>query len=197
VSRRSLVWLLTLPLAILGSQVAHGLAYRLATRDDTERARELATSGHAYLAYVPLFLGVCAALVVLALARELGLLLAGRTGRSARPSALSFAVLGPAIFVAQEHIERFAHGGAIATTLVLEPSFALGLVLQVPFALVAYALARLLLRATRAMARLLDQPRANPARASSCWRSTPAFVPRTKPNGLTFGPRGPPLHRAV
>ena len=63
-SRRNVVWLITLPLAIVGSQVAHAAGYRLATGEG-ELAHALASSGHGYLAYAPLALGVCAAFVVL------------------------------------------------------------------------------------------------------------------------------------
>ncbi len=62
VSRRSVVWLLTLPLAIVGSQLAHTLAYRLVTPTEAERAHELAATGHAYLAYAPAVLAVCSVL---------------------------------------------------------------------------------------------------------------------------------------
>ena len=187
-SRRNVVWLLTLPLAVLGSQVAHALAYRLASGGDV--SHELASSGHAYLDYAPLALGVCAVLVVLALARELLGVLGGDAG-SGRPSAVTFAVLAPAVFVAQEHFERLAHDGALPT-LVLEKTFLLGLALQLPFALVAFALARLLLRATRAVARLLAAPRVAVFHTQSRWGLGDVWAPVAPATGLALGPRGPP-----
>ena len=188
-SRRNVIWLLTLPLAIVGSQVAHSLAYRFATDGDV--SHELAASGHGYLAYAPLALGVCAALVALALVRELLGLVAGQP-RASRPSALTFAVLAPAIFLGQEHFERLTHEGAFPTSLLLEKTFVLGLALQLPFALVAYALARLLLRATRAVARLLASPRVPVVRMPSCWERGSVWTPRGTTLGLVRAPRGPP-----
>jgi hypothetical protein len=189
-SRRNVVWLITLPLAIVGSQVAHAAGYRLATGDG-ELAQALASSGHGYLAYAPLALGVCAAFVVLALVRELVGALAGDE-RASRPSALVFSVLAPAIFVAQEHFERLAHDGVFPASLLVEKTFLLGLALQMPFALVAYALARLLLATTRAVAELLAAPRVVVAHPQSRWESDDLWSPTGVATGLRFGPRGPP-----
>jgi hypothetical protein len=194
-SRRNVVWLITLPLAVVGSQVAHAAGYRLATGEG-ELAHALAASGHGYLAYAPLALAVCAALVVLALARELlGAL--GGDGRASRPSALLFSILAPAIFIAQEHFERLAHDGVFPTSLVVEKTFLLGLALQVPFALAAYALARLLLRATRAVAQLLASPRVAVLRRQSRWQRGDVWSPSGVTTGLRFGPRGPPSKLVV
>jgi hypothetical protein len=189
-SRRNAVWLITLPLAIVGSQIAHAAGYRLATGEG-ELAHALSSSGHGYLAYAPLVLGVCAALVVLALARELAGALGG-DGRTSRPSALLFSVLAPAIFIAQEHFERLAHDGVFPTSLLVEKTFLLGLALQVPFALVAYAVARLLLGVTRAVAHLLASPRAARLRLQSRRERIDDWSPAGVATGLRLGPRGPP-----
>jgi hypothetical protein len=189
-SRRNVLWLITLPLAIAGSQVAHAAGYRLATGEG-DLAHALASSGHGYLAYAPLALGVCAAFVVLALVRELlGAL--GGDERASRPSALLFSVLAPAIFIAQEHFERLAHDGALPASLFVEKTFLLGLALQVPFALVAYGLARFLLGATRAVAQLLGSPRPVVLRLQSRWEHDDVWSPSGVATGLRFGPRGPP-----
>jgi hypothetical protein len=189
-SRRNVVWLITLPLAIVGSQVAHAAGYRLATGEG-ELAHALASTGHGYLAYAPLALGICAAVVVLALARELVGALGGEE-RAARPSALLFSILAPAIFVAQEHFERLARDGVFPTSLLVEKTFLLGLALQVPFALLAYAIARLLLGATRAVARLLSSPRVVRLRRRSRWHCDELWAPVGVATGRRLGPRGPP-----
>jgi len=189
-SRRNAVWLITLPLAIVGSQVAHAAGYRLATGEG-ELAHVLASSGHGYLAYAPFVLGVCAAFVLVALVRELAGALGG-DDRASRPSALLFSILAPAIFVAQEHFERLAHDGVFPTSLLVEKTFLLGLALQVPFALVAYALARFLLGAARAVAHLLASPRVARLRRSSRWERDDVWSPAGVATGLRFGPRGPP-----
>lgn len=193
-TRRSLAWLLTLPLAVVGSQVAHGLAYRLGTQGDAERAHELTASGHGYLAYAPLFVAICAVLVSFALCRELlAAFVADRRPGAPRPSALHFAILAPAIFVAQEHLERFAHEGAFPTALFVEETFAIGLALQLPFALLAFALAWLLLRAIHAVARLLSTRRVALAVSLPRWHCAEVSVRETSSSGLALGPRGPPL----
>lgn len=51
---------------MVGSQLAHALAYRLVTSSETERGHELAAAGHAYLAYASVALAVCSVLVVVA-----------------------------------------------------------------------------------------------------------------------------------
>jgi hypothetical protein len=192
VTRRGLAWVLALPLAVVGSQLAHGLAYRLVIGDQ-DLARELSASGHGYLAYAPVALAVCVALVVFALVRELQLAVLGRRPRHARPSALSFAVLAPTIFVAQEYLERVVHEGGFPLDFVLEGTFAVGLALQLPFALAAYVVARLLLRATRAVARLLSTPPASVAECGPAWNLAGAVPVRSRAGGPALGARGPPL----
>ncbi len=152
------MWLLTLALAVIGSQLAHELAYRLVTPDGAQRAHELARTGHAYLVYAPAALAVCSVLVLIALVGELRHLLTGRGTASSRPSALTFAVLAPAIFVLQEHFERLFHDGAFPWDACLQPTFVVGLLLQLPVASGAYLLSRLLLGAVRSLGRLLAGP---------------------------------------
>lgn len=193
VSRRSVVWLLTLPLAVVGSQVGHALAYRLITSNEAERAHELAATGHAYLAYAPGALAVCSVLVLVALGVELKHVLASR--RLARASALPFAVLAPAIFVCQEHFERLLHDGVFPWDAAVQPTFVVGLLLQLPFAGAAYLLARLLLRVVRSLGRLLSAPPRPRVLASAQSRlAVLLVVPRVPALALGYGSRGPPAH---
>jgi hypothetical protein len=194
VSRRSVVWLLTLPLAVVGSQLAHALAYRLVTPNELERTHELAASGHAYMAYVPIALAVGVVLVVVALSGELRFLLRARHAPGSRPSALRFAMLAPAIFVCQEHFERFLHDGVFPVDAGLQPSFLVGLLLQLPFAFAAYLVARLLLRAVRSFRRLFGG-RARPrlVRDVAARPMVVLRVPRVAALALGYGSRGPPV----
>ena len=105
---------------------------------------------------MPAFLIAAAALIVLALAaRVLGAWSSPRT----RLAAMPFACLAPAIFVLQEHLEQAFASGAVPYAVALEPTFLPGLLLQLPFALVAYALARALLRLADGVRRLLGRHR--------------------------------------
>ena len=107
VSRRMIAWIVTLPLAVAGTQMAHAIAYRI-TASTNERAHELSATGHGYLAYLPLALAIGAVLVAFALAAEVRHV-ATRSERAAlRPRAWQFAIVAPAIFVSQEHFERLS-----------------------------------------------------------------------------------------
>jgi hypothetical protein len=193
VSRRTVVWLLTLPLAVVGSQLAHGFAFRLVTPDEAERAHELATTGHSYLVYGPVVVAVAGVLVVLALVSELGHVLRDGGQQRPGPRALAFAGLAPAIFVAQEHLERLLYDGVFPWDAVLQPTLLVGLLLQLPFAAVAYVLAHLLLGGVRSLGRLLSGPLR--ARLLACSPSRPArpvTFPRIPALARGYGSRGPP-----
>ena len=109
------------------------------------------------------------------------------------PGLWRFAVLAPAIFVGQEHLERLAFADGSSLQLVTEPTFLLGLVLQAPFALAAYLLARSLLRAVRSVARLLTarQPALRRARRPR-WQHVATSLPRIAASALGYGWRAPP-----
>jgi hypothetical protein len=163
------------------------------TPNPAEREHQLAAAGHAYLAYLPAALAVCTVVVVLALAGELRYVLRNPGRRPARPPALGCAILPPAIFAFQEHFERLLHDGVVPWDACLQPTFAIGLLLALPFAVAAYSLARLLLRAVRSLGRLFvplpsRRPAALPtARPASCF-----FAPRVPVLALGYGSRGPP-----
>jgi hypothetical protein len=127
---RTRVWLVVSPVVAAGVLIAHSVAYRL-TSTPTDPF-------HAYLGHAPqvLLLIAIAGIVVAALGRP----------RSAPPAHV-FPVIALATFVVQEHVERVVHGGV--PMLLTAPAFLVGLVLQVPVALVAWGLARWILRAVR------------------------------------------------
>jgi hypothetical protein len=118
-----------------GVLAAHALAYRITGTGPG--------GVHGYLEHAPQVLLVLTAL---------GLLVAGFAARLRVLSAWPFPVVAVATFVAQEHLERVAHTGHLPWLLLSAP-FLVGLVLQVPFALLAWWLARRLLA-------LLREPRA-------------------------------------
>ena len=124
-------WLAVSPVVAAGVFVAHSLAYRLTGTPSAPL--------HSYLAHAP------QVLLVLAVA---GFVIGGLGARLDAPPARAFPLAALATFVVQEHVERIAHGGGLLA-LVTSPAFLVGVALQIPVALVAWALARWLLAAVR------------------------------------------------
>jgi hypothetical protein len=164
-------WLAAAPLLAAGVVVAHEVAYRL-----TETP---AGPAHGYLEHTP---QVLVALTVV------GLALAALTRSKDGPAQWLFPFAGVLTFALQEHVEAIAHGEQLPF-LLTSPAFALGMLLQLPFALAAWLL-------TRALLGLLDDVRLGRTRLS---RAVLALVP---PVGLRLGAaplgvppgRGPPVH---
>lgn len=190
--RRSLVWMVALPLTIGGCLAAHALAYRLVASHAHERSRLLALTGHGYLGYAPLVLGVLAGVLAVALA---GVVVGAARG-SSRPrlSAPSFFTLPLVGFAVQEHAERFVHSGHLSAAIVLEPAVLVGIGLQVPIAFVVFLVARALLAvaevAGRALAVGIDARR--PVSASRRVRPGVTDLVRIPVLALGYPGRGPP-----
>ena len=128
------MWLAVSPLVAAGVVVSHVLAYRL--------TGTAAGPVHGYLDHAPQLL-----LVLFVAGLALGGLELSRLGARLRlPAAWPFPVVAVATFVVQEHLERYVHSGA-APLLLGSRVFLVGLLLQLPVALVVWALARRLLRA--------------------------------------------------
>lgn len=135
VGRRLLAWALTLPVAAIGILGAHAVAYRA--------TGTALGSTHAYLDHAPQVLAI---LVLIGVC-----VLAGQT-RGGTPSRRPFALLSLVGFVAQEHVERLAHTGSLPF-LIDDRAFLLGLVLQVPVALLCVWIVRFLVVTLRAPVR--------------------------------------------
>ncbi len=148
-ARRCPHLVLTAPLAVCGSVAGHAAGYALVGAPDDLRL-------HGYLRYAPLFAAVCLSLVLVAL----GLRVAGRL--RGRPAAWPLALLPPLAFGLQELIERLAAG--LPPDAVLQPAVLAGLAVQLPLALLALGLARVLLSAADAIADVLAGPRASALR---------------------------------
>jgi hypothetical protein len=187
VTRSKLAWLLFLGLLVGGWTAAHGLAYRIAVPDMDERRHLLEATGHGYLDPA-LLVSVSVTLVVLGLG---GCVLRGRV---AAPAPSLFALLPPFAFVVQEHLERLLSTGEFPVDAALEPTFAVGLLLQVPFALAAVLVARALLVLTDALVgRLRRSPVGQPRRASGGrGPAHAATLPRLGILALGHGQRAPP-----
>jgi hypothetical protein len=191
VVRRSVAWLFALPLIFAGSQVAHVVAYRLVYPSSELRLRELLSTGHGYMEQMPLVLGIAGAVAAVSLL--VGVLDAARGRRLRALPAWSFALLPLASFTLQEILERSLHAETLVWRAVESPTFLPGLLLQLPFALLAYLIARLLLRAAEEAGRQLAS---RPA-ARVVWALVPGPVTvtcsvRAHPLALRLAKRGPP-----
>jgi hypothetical protein len=90
---------------------------------------------------VPLLVGIGGAGLVAAVATS------AAARRRARPAAWWIVAVLPLLaFAIQEHVEYALGHGEVPWTLAAQPTFAVGLLLQLPFAAAAYIGARLLLR---------------------------------------------------
>ena len=96
---------------MVGTLAGHSVGYRVAVPDAHERAHVLASSGHGYLAYVPLVIALCVSLVAVGI---VALVLAALRGRDTSggtrqiklvaaftPAAIAFALATAAHRVAQ------------------------------------------------------------------------------------------------
>jgi hypothetical protein len=189
--RSALTWISTAPLLVIGLLAGHSLGYRLAVADAHERAHLLEESGHGYLAYAPLVVAVGLSLVVVAFAARVRAFVRGDQVREAPPWL--FALLPPLAFLAQEYVERALHTHGFTWASALEPAVLTGLVLQIPIALIALAVARALARLAKVVARALGDARR--ARIASLllpgsYELEP--LPSARVAGRGWSERGPP-----
>jgi len=171
-ARRILSWALVTPLAAAGILGAHAAAYRLT---GTERG-----SVHAYLGHVPQVLAVLATIGLVGLASQ-------QRGFGSR-SLWSFGLVAPLGFACQEHLERLAHTGELPW-LLTTPAFLVGLVLQIPVAILCVAVAR------RVPGTLANRCRVRTSATGEAWlplSAQPHSRPRTARVPRATG-RAPPL----
>jgi hypothetical protein len=196
--RRSLAWLVAVPLMLAGSQAAHALAYRWVYPDAGVRLSALVHTGHGYESVLPFALAVAGAGTLLALVVAGADAARGRSIRGLPPWA--FALLPLVVFTVQEHVELWLYSGVLPWHEAAAPTFLPGLVLQLPVGALAYLAARLLLRTAVRIGRALaaaapPRPRATPLRSG--WPSPCVTRPRRPLLSRGFAERGPPLLLAV
>ena len=194
---RGLVWMLSLPLAVAGWLGAHSVAYVLVVPDPDHRAELLSDSGHGYLGAAPLFLACAITLVLagLALAIVDGL----RGGSRARVPVWPLALLPPLGFAVQEHLERLIELNAFPFGAALEPTFIVGMALQLPFALAAVTLARAALALGYLIGRAFAVRRSpRPPAHPTSWRLPAWLGPKpVLPLAAGHGERAPPGPRTT
>jgi hypothetical protein len=153
VQRRVPLALLSVPLAGAGWLTAHSVAYRLAVPDSHDRAELLSATGHGYLELEPIFIA-CGLLLMSA-----GLFASVSEGIRDRPqgrlSVWLFALTPVLGFVVLEHLERIVVHRGVPYALALEPTFLIGVALQLPFAVTALSFSHGLHALARALGRLL------------------------------------------
>jgi hypothetical protein len=197
-TRRVAVWVVALPLAVTSWLGAHCLSYWLVSPGAEEHMGLHADHGHAWFGYGPSLAIWGLALVVAGLALCVGEGL--RAGRPAGPPPLLFALLPSAGFVVQEHVEHLLGTGSIPADLAAEPTFVVGLALQLPFALAALLVTRALyaigFRLGRMIASELSRGRPLPDGPPSLLH-LPVSVTLVRPSVLALGhgQRAPPAAR--
>jgi len=192
--RRGLAWLVAVPLMLAGSQVSHMLAYRIVYPQAGVRLHDLVETGHGYMSALPLALGVAGAIVVLSLAASVVDAARGRGVRSLPPWA--FALLPVVGFGLQEYIERWLAWGFFPWAAALEPTFLIGILLQLPFGALAFVVVRVLLRTARRLGRRLARvppPRLGPALCPLLIPPAQPLPPLSSLLSRCLGRRGPPL----
>jgi hypothetical protein len=192
--RRSLAWLISVPLILAGSQIAHVLAYRWAYPEAHVRLEALVHTGHGYMSLLPFALGVAGGIALLSLVVAAADASRGRRGRPM--PAWAFAVLPLVAFTVQEHLERWLYSGVVPWHEVAAPTFLPGFLLQLPFGAAAFVAARLLLRTAERLGRALAPARPLRSRPLPSPLRAPAPAPELSRQRLIsrgLAKRGPPL----
>jgi hypothetical protein len=190
--RRLSAWIVAVPVMVAATEIAHNVAYRIVYPQAGVRWRMLAASGHGYMAHAPLVLGVGFALVAVGLLSVL--VDAARRRPATRVAPWAFALLPPLAFSAQELLERWVAVGSVPWWMVEQPTFRVGLVLQLPFAVLAYVVARVLLEAARTAgaAVVVAPPLRLVVSTASAQRPAVTVAARLRTPALGWGVRGPP-----
>jgi acyl-CoA synthetase (AMP-forming)/AMP-acid ligase II len=194
--RKCIAWLVAIPLMLAGTEVAHFLAFRFVYPNALERSLALQQSGHGYFSWLPAFGGIALAVLLSAVFWH-GRNARNAQGRSTGHTPLSrFAILPPLAFALQEHLEALIHTGSISG-VVVSPTFMIGLLLQLPVALLSYLVARLLLGAAERVGRALaDRPATYPAPPlceSPSWFTLTVWPLRSAVLADGHAGRGPPV----
>jgi hypothetical protein len=190
--RRRAAWLVSLTLMSVGGVLAHLLAYRLLAPTPTaSHHRHAPADAESFLVHWRVCLAICGSVALIGLGANA--LSRVRAGALTAPLWL-FALLPPVGFAVQSHLEELLATGALPFAAALEPTFALGLVLQIPFAVAAYLAARALIALAVAVARrLLADPPRSPHRREHVPRPPVRIaVVRTAVCALGQGQRAPP-----
>jgi hypothetical protein len=166
--------LVVVPLAVAGTQAGTAILDTFA--GESYEGAELFSPGNASSVLLPPAVAFAVALLLGAL------LLLVRSPAPGRAVPLwSFACLPLVLFTVQEHVEWALGHHDVPVSLVFHPMFAVGIAIQLPFALLAYCLARLLVGVAAAIGE----------------RRTRRTTPARRPRGVTRPAREAPLRTLV
>ena len=185
-------WLIVVPLMVAGTEFAHALAYRLVYPQSSIRLRVLEATGHGYLAWAPFALGVGAALLAVGVGTAVTDALRGDSPHPVSPWV--FGLLPLLGYGLQEFLERWVALGGFPWWMVEQPTFRVGMLLQLPFALAAFLITRWLLRVAEQVGMVL-RPAPPPLSLCAMRRLWSQIVSSPlRPSGLAAGyaERGPP-----
>jgi len=192
--RRWFAWLIAVPLAVIGTLAGHSAGYRAAVPDAHERAHALASTGHGYLQYAPLVVALCVAIAALGVVATAVAAVRGRDTSGGVRQIAFVGALAPVAFTLQELIERYAHDGQMHWGLIASAPFLIGLAAQLPFGLLAAAIAFALVSAAHRVAQAIRAARPPRRRSLAIgflfWLS--ADLPREAVLARGYNGRGPP-----
>jgi len=177
---------------LAGTEVAHALAYRLVYPQASVRWQVLAATGHGYLGWLPLTFAIAGTVGLTGIAR--GVVDAARR-RPPRPvPAWAFGLLPVVAFTLQEFLERWLALGGFPWWMIEQPTFRVGVLLQLPFGLAAFVVARVLLRAVERVGLAVWALRRRVAAFAESPRWSPLALAAPRPSALATGHagRGPP-----
>ena len=186
-------WLLTAPLLAIGLFAGHEAGYRWAVPDPHQRQHLLEASGHGYSRFLPIVIAVAATLIAASLVSRVRTAIRGEHEQAAPPPWL-LAVLPPVAFLVQEFLERWLSSGHVHAATLWEPAVLIGLQLQIPFAVLALIVARVLARAADALGRALAvEPVGARLAVAVTWTSLDRSPAAARVGARGWSERGPPL----
>ena len=193
--RRQLAWPIAVPLAVIGMLAGHAVGYRAAVPDAHERAHVLAVE-RTWLSRVRAARGRALPRARRARLRRDGARRRPRPRRGRRSSQIALvAAFAPLAFAPQELIERYAHDGHVHWGSLASAPFLLGLATQLPFALLAAAIAFALARGRARLGPALGRSPGRAARPTRvrCLSWLGVDLPREPVLARGYAGRGPPL----
>jgi hypothetical protein len=179
------LWLVMLPLVAAGTEGAASLVDTFAPK--RYETVELFSRSNASHNLLPLAAALGAALLLGAMCSLATSAPAART-----LPRLMFACLPPVAFALQEHVEYVVGHGHVPWTLVVDRTFAAGLLLQIPVAVAAYLLSRLFVEVAVAITGRASRPRTARRRSSISARPTSDVISPPHLLDSRRRTRGPP-----